>query len=169
MANLTTEFLGLEIKNPIVVGSSGLTATSDKIVALENAGAAAVVLKSLFEEEILREFEQLMGRNLMDMEDNLEFLDYYDYQLKEEAVKNTIRVIRDTKARAAIPVIASINCASNSEWVDIAIKLQEAGADALEINMNILPADREMLSVSIEDAYIDIIRRVKERVSIRSA
>ncbi len=166
MQNLETTYLGLPIKNPIVVGSSGLASTIGGIKKLANAGAAAIVLKSVFEEEIKAEAEQTIGQQLGVDDNNLEFYDYYDYQVKNEVLDNYVSLIREAKEAVDIPIIASINCSSYSEWVSFAHKLQEAGADAIELNIFKLPFGIKDEAADIEKVYFDIVRKVKERLSI---
>ncbi|MBS2212455.1 dihydroorotate dehydrogenase-like protein [Carboxylicivirga mesophila] len=166
MRNLETTYLGLPIKNPIVVGSSGLASTIGGIKKLAKAGAAAIVLKSVFEEEIKAEAEQTIGQQLGMDENNLEFYDYYDYQVKNEVLESYVSLIREAKESVDIPIIASINCTSYSEWVSFAHKIEEAGADAIELNIFKLPFGIKEEAGEIEKVYFDIVRKVKERLSI---
>ncbi|MCU4155709.1 dihydroorotate dehydrogenase-like protein [Carboxylicivirga sp. A043] len=166
MKDLKTTYLGLPIKNPIVVGSSGLASTIGGIKKLANAGAAAIVLKSVFEEEIKAEAEQTVGQQLGMDENNLEFYDYYDYQVKNEVLENYVSLIREAKEVVNIPIIASINCSSYSEWVSFANKIEDAGADAIELNIFKLPFGINDEAAAIEKVYFDIVRKVKERLSI---
>ncbi len=166
MQDLKTTYLGLPIKNPIVVGSSGLASTIGGIKKLANAGAAAIVLKSVFEEEIKAEAAQTIGQQLGMDENNLEFYDYYDYQVKNEVLESYVSLIREAKESVDIPIIASINCSSYSEWVSFARKLEDAGADAIELNIFKLPFGIKAEAAEIEKVYFDIVRKVKERLSI---
>ncbi|WP_439183457.1 dihydroorotate dehydrogenase-like protein [Carboxylicivirga taeanensis] len=166
MQNIETTYLGLPIKNPIVVGSSGLASTIGGIKKLAKAGAAAIVLKSVFEEEIKAEAEQTIGQQLGVDDNNLEFYDYYDYQVKNEVLENYVSLIREAKEVVDVPIIASINCSSYSEWVSFAQKVQDAGADALELNIFKLPFGIKEEAAAIEKVYFDIVRKVKERLTI---
>jgi len=166
MQKLETTYLGLPIKNPIVVGSSGLTTTIGGIKKLANAGAAAIVLKSVFEEEIKAEANQTIGQQLGVDENNLEFFDYYDYQVKNDVLDNYVALIREAKENVDIPIIASINCSSYSEWVSFANKIEDAGADGIELNIFKLPFDAKTEADVIEKVYFDIVRKVKERLRI---
>ncbi|MFT3738624.1 MAG: dihydroorotate dehydrogenase-like protein [Breznakibacter sp.] len=94
------------------------------------------------------------------------FFDYYDYQIKREVLEKYVSLISETKQRVKIPLVASINCMTSSEWVNFAVKLQEAGADALELNILKLPYDVKHNSLQIEDLYIQIIEKVRAKVSI---
>jgi dihydroorotate dehydrogenase (fumarate) len=167
MADLSTNYMGLVLKNPVIVGSCGLTSSVSKIKELEGAGAAAVVLKSLFEEEIILE----TGKNLdLAKADSLlytgysETLDYIDIHLKDDTLKKYLNLIRDCKREVLIPVIASINCTSNSEWISFAKKIEEAGADGLEINLFINPLDHS--TRDIEETSIAIVKSVLNGIRI---
>lgn len=166
MKNLQTTYLGIPISSPIVVGSCGLTSSPNTIQILAENGAGAVVLKSVFEEEILLDFEKNVVPNIGPMQNDLEFFDYYDYEIKHEVLQKYITLIAETKAKVKIPVIASINCSTSSEWISYALRVQEAGADALELNILKLPFDSKHSSAQIEDLYIHIIEKVRERVNI---
>jgi dihydroorotate dehydrogenase (fumarate) len=166
MRNLQTTYLGMPISTPVVVGSCGLTSSVQSIVNLAEHGAGAIVLKSVFEEEILLDYEHNVLPNIGPMQNDLEFFDYYDYEIKHEVLQKYVGIISDVKARVNIPVIASINCISSNEWVSYALRLQEAGADALELNILKLPFDEKHSSAQIEDLYIQIIEKVRQRLSI---
>lgn len=166
MKDLSTTYLGIPIKNPIVIGSSGLTSNVASIKKLADAGAAAIVLKSIFEEEIVAEAEQTIGQQLGVDENNLEFFDYYDYQLKHKALHDYIGLIAEVKKEVDIPIIASINCSSYSEWVSYAKKIEEAGADGIELNIFKLPFDTEASAESIEKVYFEIVDKIKQYINI---
>lgn len=165
MVNLETEYLGLKLKNPIIVGSSGLTSTPVQIKRLAEAGASAVVLKSIFEEEIAYEYE----KNIATKETGHEFFEYYDYfdyKIKEQNLEKYSRLIHQAKQETNIPIIASANAVSPSEWISYATKFEEAGADALEINAFILPSDPSKTGAEIEAKYFEIINQVLQYVKI---
>ena len=136
--SLSVNYLGLDLKNPIIIGSSGLTNSVEKIINLEKFGAGAVVLKSLFEEQILMEMGEIENQNYHDYP---EAHDYVRYYTKEKSTSDYLNLIKEAKESVNIPVIASINCVSNYEWNSFAKKIESAGADALEINVSILPSD----------------------------
>lgn len=166
MANLTTRFFGLELKTPIVIGSSGLSNSVEKIKLLAQNGAGAIVLKSVFEEEIYKEFQHEMDKQL-DVNDNLEYLDYFDYEIKNDRVKNYLNLITGAKqAGVDIPLVASINCSTSSDWVFFANKLAKAGADALELNLFVLPSDIERSAEKVREYYFSTIKKVIETVDI---
>jgi dihydroorotate dehydrogenase (fumarate) len=165
--DLTTSYLGLELKNPIIAGSSGLTSTLNGIVSLEEQGAGAVVLKSIFEEEILLDVDA----RLTEAEGNpviysglSETLDYIDLHIREENLKKYLQLIQDAKKAVSIPVIASINCISHEDWIHFTRRMEEAGADALELNVFLNPADFK--NKEFEKAYFRIIEKVLATVRI---
>jgi dihydroorotate dehydrogenase (fumarate) len=162
MIDLSTGYMGLTLKNPIIVGSSSLTSTTGQIKELEAAGAGAVVLKSIFEEQILMESRSLQSDHLAHTEE----YDYIREYTRRHNLDNYLRLLEDTKKQVSIPVIASINCLSASGWTSFAAKLQDAGADALELNMFIMPADYRQRGEDIEQIYFDIIDAVYDQVSL---
>ncbi|MCU4165854.1 dihydroorotate dehydrogenase-like protein [Carboxylicivirga caseinilyticus] len=166
MRNLSTTYLGIPIKNPIVIGSSGLASTIGGIKKLAEAGAAAIVLKSIFEEEIVAEAEQTIGQQLGVDDNNLEFFDYYDYQVKQETLEKYVSLINEAKEAVDIPIIASINCTSYSEWISYAKKFEEAGVDGIELNIFKLPYDVEASAESIEKIYFEIVEKVKHYIKV---
>jgi len=165
MADLSTHYLGLELKNPLIAGSSGLSRTVKGVKDLEDNGAGAVVLKSIFEEEIVYEYEDVL-KEASEEGVNLDQFDYYDYQIKDEKLTKYTRLISECKSGVSIPVIASINCVYSHEWIAFAKKLQDAGADALELNMFFLPSDFDRTTEEKERAYFQIIEKVQHIVSI---
>ncbi len=165
MADLSTRFLGLELKNPIVVGSSGLTNSIPQIKAFAEHGAGAVVLKSVFEEEVQFEYNQVMKEQGKPYYLH-EHLDYFDYEIKEQKLKDYIELIQEAKAVVDIPVIASINCVSLGDWVQFASRMEEAGADALELNLFLLPSDTNRTADDNYNFYINTVKTVLQKVNI---
>ena len=161
MIDLSTRYLGLELGNPIIVSSSGLTNSVEKITKLKEYGAGAVVLKSLFEEQIRYE-----AGTMADTSDYPEAADYVNYYTKNNSVEEYLQLISDAKSQSDIPVIASINCISGKDWLDFASNVQEANADALELNIFVLPADKSKKPGYYEEQYLDIAAKVKAHVSI---
>lgn len=166
MADLTTKYLGLTLRTPIIAGSCGLTNSVEDIKLHEEHGAGAVVLKSLFEEEIMLEMEQSMQQMNRPGTIYPEIYDFFDYDTVEDSVSKYLNLIRDLKKEVKIPVIASINCVSSDEWTAFAKRLQNAGADAIELNLFILPSDFTRNAEDNERVYFDIISKVKQEVSI---
>lgn len=167
MADLTTTFAGIKLKNPIIIGSSGLSDSLENIQELEKNGAAAVVLKSLFEEEILKEMNANLHRMSSDGFLYPETVEFYDfYETPEEATVKYLGQIQEAKKNLSIPVIASINCITASQWTYFPRQLVTAGADALELNIFVLPSDFNRSAEENERIYFDIIREVKKQVTI---
>lgn len=164
MADLSTKYLGLELKNPMIVGSSGLTNSLDKIKEAEKNEAGAVVLKSLFEEQILYNIHQAKNESIPS--NYPEAADYISNYTQTQQVDKYLKLIKDAKAATSIPVIASINCMSDTEWTSFASKIEAAGADALELNIFVLPSDNKHTGAENEKLYFDIIDKVLKEVSI---
>lgn len=166
MADLSVNYMGLKLRNPIIAASSGLTNSLNDIIEFEKKGAGAVVLKSIFEEEIRRELEKDLTS--MHMESFLypETMDYYDNYAEDDSLTNHLKLIREAKKAVKIPIIASINCVTAEKWPYYAQTLQDAGADALELNVFVLPSDFNKTSAENEQVYFDIIKEVKKHVKI---
>lgn len=163
--NTTTKYLGLELKNPIIVSSSKLTGSYEKVMECVENGAGAVVLKSLFEEQIITDIEAKLQNNEMYFW-YPEATDFVKGISKEHGVQEYIKLIKKVKANASIPVIASINCITSQEWPAFAKDLQDAGADAIELNIAIFPFDENVESKDIENLYLEIVKEVKSHVTI---
>lgn len=165
MAILTTHFFGLDLKSPVIVGSSGLSSSVEKIKLAEQNGAGAVVLKSVFEEEIYYEYQHEFEKQLIN--DNFEYLDYFDYEIKNNKVKEYLNLISGAKkAGVKIPIVASINCTTTSDWTYFASKLASAGADAIELNIFLLQSDINRDSQQIKKYHFDVINKVIAEVDI---
>ena len=163
--NLTTSYLGLNLKNPIIVGSSTFTGTVDGIVKCAKAGAGAVVLKSLFEEQILSDIKKEEGYTDL-YTSNVDAGLYMKNFLRGNEIAIYTNLIREAKKTVDIPIIASINCADKGEWTSFAKELQNAGADALELNIAVSPFDKDIASKNIEDEVVSIFNEVKKTVTI---
>lgn len=163
MKNLTTKYLGLELKNPIIAGSCGLTGSLEKIKELAGAGVGAVVLKSLFEEQIEAELKQNIDEYQTDYP---EAYDYVKQYTRDTAVTDYLTMIGDAKKHIDIPVIASLNCVCAAEWTSFAKKIESAGADGLEINISLLPSDPRKNCTDYEQVYFDVINQVTDGLSI---
>ncbi len=164
MAKLETSYLGLKLKNPIVVASSGLTNSVEKIKALEEAGAGAVILKSLFEEQINSEVSHLINRDPQNLYPEAE--DYIWNYTRQHSVEAHLDLVRQAKKVVNIPIIASINCVSSKEWTSFATEFEDAGADALELNLFYVPTGRHETAEEIEKLYIDVLTKVRKEVKI---
>jgi dihydroorotate dehydrogenase (fumarate) len=161
MIDLSTSYAGLKLKSPIIVSSSGLTHSVERIRRMAAAGAGAVVLKSLFEEQINHEIG-----NLAEGADYPEAGDYIRTYARENSLDGYLSVIRGAKEVADIPVIASINCMNSAEWIDFAKKIEDAGADALELNIYFLPLDKDKDPREYETAYLDLVSNVKKKTRL---
>ena len=165
MANLTTKYLGLELKSPIIAGSCGFTNSLENLIQIEKAGAGAVVLKSVFEEQIIHEVgKEILSQNLDFMYP--EAIEYMGNHIEIHRLNKYIQLIRDAKKNLSIPVIASINCSSAGEWTRYAKKIQEAGVDAIELNIFILPTNSKLNSDQYENQYFEILDQIKKHISI---
>ncbi|HVO75065.1 MAG TPA: dihydroorotate dehydrogenase-like protein [Ignavibacteriaceae bacterium] len=165
--DLSTSYLGLNLKNPIISSAGPISESIDNIKRLEDAGAAAVVLYSLFEEEIEHDSMELYQRTTEHEESFAEAPSYfpepYDFKIGPEEY---LEHIRKAKESADIPVIASLNGNSPGGWIDYAKKIQYAGADALELNIYRLAADPKKSGPEVEKSYLDIMRDIKMNVDI---
>lgn len=167
MTDLSTTYLGLSLKNPLVVSASPLSEDVGNIRRMEDAGAAAVVLHSLFEEQIDVESQQLDRYLSQGTESFAESLSYFPdltrYNLGPDGYLEHLRRI---KAAVDIPIIGSLNGVSTGGWITYARKIQEAGADALELNLYFIPTDPKMTGAQVEQMYVDLARDVKASVGI---
>lgn len=165
--DLRTKYLGMELKNPLLISACPLTQQVDSLRRLEEAGAAAAVLPSLFEEQI--EHEEVAMSDVQDFgtESFAESLTYFpepgDYRTGPQTY---LESIAEAKKAVSIPLIASLNGSSTGGWVRYAGMMQDAGADALELNIYFVAADLEMTSQDVESQYLDLLLAVKESVSI---
>jgi len=166
MTDFTTSYLGLQLKNPIIVGSSGLTDSVEKIIQLEAKGAAAVVLKSLFEEEIVMEMDETIHAMTNRHFVFPETMDYMETVIKANILSDYLELIRKSKSVVKIPVIASINCVSSQKWTYFAIEIEKAGADALELNLFFLPSDIKRGEMEVLMETLVIISQVKKSIRI---
>ncbi len=165
MADLRTRYLGLDLANPIVVASSGLTGSVEAVRRCAEAGAGAVVLKSIFEEQITHEVEGLYPPNDPGMV-HPEAYDYITHYGREHAVEQYLGLIEGARAVVAIPVIASIHCVSAGGWTDFAGRVEQAGAQALELNVYLPPTQMTQTADRLETTYFDIAREVKRHIRI---
>ena len=167
MIDLSTKYLGMNLKNPIIIGSCGLTDNIDSIIGFEKAGASAIVLKSLFEEEILQELQVNLKKMNSDLFMYPETVDYYEYlEAPKETPDKYLQLIKEAKKSLSIPVIASINCLSAGQWTYFPRKIEAAGADALELNLFIMPSDFNRSSEENEKVYFQIICEVRKQIKI---
>ncbi len=164
MINLSTKYMGLELKNPLIIASCDLTSKIEQIKKCEEKGAGAVVLKSLFEEQIETDTEELIGESWLS--DHTEAFEYVRGMSMANGPSTYLDLIKKAKEVTDIPIIASLNCVSSRWWTDYAKQLELSGADALELNISILPSDLKRNSEEIEKIYIEIIEKVKGEINL---
>jgi dihydroorotate dehydrogenase (fumarate) len=165
--NLTTNYLGMNLKNPIGASSSPLSHTVDSIRRLEDNGAAAVVMYSLFEEQIGFDSYYIDYHLTQGIESYAESISYFpDMRSYNVGPDEYMNLIRRAKEAVDIPIVGSLNGASVGGWTDYAALIEEAGADALELNVYYLPANPNVTGIEIEALYIDILSAVRQTVNI---
>ncbi len=167
MLDLSTPYMGLQLRSPLVVSANPLSEKLDNILAMEDAGAGAVVLFSLFEEQIRQEAAKL--EKVYNTTSNAFaeasgfFPDLEDYAV---GTSQYLEIIRQAKERVDIPIIASLNGVTPEGWIEYARDIEQAGADALEINVYFIPADIRMTAAEVEQRYLDIVRMVRKTIKI---
>ena len=181
MSDLSVKYMGLALKNPIIVGSSGLTNSIENLIEIEKADAGAVVIKSIFEEQILIESDKFLNstneklepmkkgfNDIMDKRnyDYLEALDYINNFAKENTLDKYLQFIVNAKKSISIPIIASINCVSPYDWHYFAKRIQNAGADAIELNIYLLPSNPLQEGSENEKVYFEIAKEVQKYITI---
>ncbi len=164
MADLSTTYMGLKLRNPIVAASSRLTSTPEKVLECEQAGAGAVVLKSLFEEQIESDTQGMIGN--MNVNEHADASDFFSGMGHNYYLVDYVKLVEDVKNRASIPVIASLNCVHPGRWLEYAKRFENVGADALELNVFVLPASVSLDGRQAEQPYFDILAQIKRAVGI---
>ena len=164
MIDLSTTYMGLPLRNPVVVSANPLTGTLEGVKQCAEAGAGAIVLRSLFEEQIAAETDA-MGRyaEYAGHGEAAEYLLGYGMEL---GPRDYLQLVREAKASVDVPVIPSLNCVSRERWVDYAGKLEAAGADAIELNIGLMPSHTTEEGPAVEELYCRILHEVKSRVTI---
>jgi dihydroorotate dehydrogenase (fumarate) len=182
MADLSTQYLGMKLKNPVIIGSSGLTGSVTEVKLAAASGAGALVLKSIFEEQILHEIDSYLdetgkskgnsfhkGYQSVLHEREYDYEEAYSYlkdHAKEQTLSKYLSFVEEAKKSVDIPVIASINCSTAYDWHYFARRIEEAGADALELNVFVLPSNTLKNSAENEKIYYDITEAVLKQVKI---
>lgn len=165
--DLTTTYLGLKLKSPLVPSASPLSKEIDKIKRMEDAGAGAVVMYSLFEEQLRQDRYELNQRLTQGTESFAEALTYFpepdEFHLGPEEYLNHICKAKET---VDIPIIASLNGTSVGGWTDYAKKIQDAGANAIELNIYYIPTNEHITGAEVERTYVDILKAVKSVITI---
>jgi dihydroorotate dehydrogenase (fumarate) len=160
MNNLSTSYMGLKLKNPIIISSSGLTNSVKDIIELEANGAGAIITKSLFEEEIILETNDNLNKMHASGFVYPETTEYFDFDRMEDTVSNYLKFLSDSKKSVSIPIIASINCVTSEGWPDFAKRIEETGVDGLELNIFNLPSNFNSDDDSNERVYFEIIDKI---------
>jgi dihydroorotate dehydrogenase (fumarate) len=164
MIDLTTRYMGLELKNPVVVSSCGLTKSLQGVQKCAEAGAGAIVLKSLFEEEIVAEIAELTQKaESVNHTEAVEYLQGYGRVLGS---RDYLNLVRDAKKTVGVPIIASVNCVTDERWPEYAKQLLEAGADGLEVNIGFLPNTAKVTGSEVEERYERILYAVRTQVDL---
>lgn len=167
MTDLSTTYLGLKLKNPLVASASPLSKKVDTVKQLEDAGVSAIVMYSLFEEQITHESQALDYFLNRGSESYAEAMTYFpemeDYNIGPDSY---LKLVGKIKQSVDIPVIGSLNGVSTGGWVDYAKKIEQAGADALELNIYYIPTDVKIVSKELEDAQVELVASVKKQLNI---
>lgn len=161
MANISIESGGLALKSPIIISSSGLTKSLDKVREYASAGAGAVILKSLFEEQINMDCSYIHSSS-----DYTESLDYISTYVRSQELYSYIDNLRALKQGTDIPILASINCTKNDSWIEFASNIAMAGADGIEVNFMEVETDIMASPTDVENRYVDIISKLSKTISI---
>ena len=165
--DLSTEYMGLKLKHPIIASASPLSETLQGVKQLEDAGAAAIVMYSLFEEQIRKEneaFDFFLDSGTDSFAESLNFFPHIDRAPK--GPETYLNLLRKAVEATDIPIIGSLNGITNAGWIDFARQIQQAGASALELNVYFIPTDLDLTSAAVEERYIDILTAVKQAVTI---
>ncbi len=167
MPDLSTKYMGLSLRTPLVVSANPLSQKIENIVAMEDAGAGAVVMFSLFEEQIRREAERVELIDSLTTNASAES-SYFFPELQDYAIgtEKYLDLIRKAKERVDMPIIASLNGVTPEGWIEYAREIEQAGADGLEMNIYFIPADINMTSEAVEQRYVEIVRMIRKTISI---
>ncbi len=163
MADISTMYMGMRLSSPIIVSSSGLSKNIEQVINAAGYGAGAIVLKSLFEEQIRHEAGKAIAETTHHYPEAEDYIRNYS---RHNSVAEYVQLIKNVKHEVIIPVIASINCVTNHEWIGYAKDIEQAGADAIELNMYIVPTDLNQKPGEMEQKYFDIVEDLQKEVSI---
>ncbi len=167
MPDLTTTYLGLQLKNPLVASASPLSKKMDSVRRIEDAGAAALVMYSLFEEQITHDSQELDHYLERGTHSFAESLSYFpDLNYLNLGTEPYLEHLHKIKQEVSIPVIGSLNGISSGGWVEYAHRIEQAGADALELNIYYLPTDPDITGAELEDDYVQLVRDVRAKVKL---
>jgi dihydroorotate dehydrogenase (fumarate) len=167
MASLKTTYMGLELKNPVIIGANNIVTNIDNLIKIEKAGAAAIVYKSLFEEQVQLENLQLYEQRTEYEERNAEMVTLFPWSKSESAgPEEHLIYLKTAKEAVSIPVFASLNAIHKSSWIEYAIKIQETGVDGIELNFYSAPEKFQDERENIEKIQLDIFREVRKVLRI---
>lgn len=167
MADLRTKYMGLELRSPVIVGANNLVKNTDNLKRIEEAGAGAVVYKSLFEEQVLLENLDLAERKAEFEDRYAEMLKIFpDVKTANSEIENHLDALRRAKNAVSIPVFASLNAVYDESWVDYAVKIAATGVDGLELNFYTVPEKFNTDSLDIESRQVAIMKKVRSVVSV---
>ena len=164
MTDISAKYLGLTLSSPVIAGSSDFTSSAAKVAEMANAGAGAVVLKSVFEEQILMEIDAQRTNNMFNTYTDTE--NYVSFYTRQHEVQQYLDLINDSKKQVKIPVIASVHCSTNDSWVKFAKDIERAGADAIELNIFILPYNVNETDQDISRRYMEIVDAVRQNTNL---
>jgi dihydroorotate dehydrogenase (fumarate) len=164
MADLNVKYMGLSLRNPVIVGSSSMTGDLNKLKQIDEAGAGGIVLKSIFEEQIMSEVKDLHDKSQSAY--HPEALDYINSIGTYHSRNEYLKLIETAKKTVSVPVIASLNCVSREKWIDYAAEIEKAGADAIELNMYIIPKNPKEDANTVENRYFDIHDAIRDLVKV---
>jgi len=162
MENISVNYMGMSLKSPVIAASSGLTTQLDKIESFEKAEVGAIVVKSLFEEQIVNEADFLKSRS----SDYPESADYLHHYIRQYSIEKYLNLLKEIKSKISVPVIASINCYSKGEWVSYAKEIEQTGVDGIELNIYSLPLNVHKTSTEIEKDYLEVVGNVTKMIKI---
>jgi len=168
MVDISADYMGLKLRSPLVASSCGLTSSLKNLRIFEENGVGAVILKSIYEEEIIHYTKVSITRMLSSGFIYPEAMDYFEFEFDQikDPLSDYLNLIRNAKAELTIPIIASINCLNAEGWLDYAQKIEQAGADALELNLFILPSDFTRTGQDNEAIYFDVVSKILSKVTI---
>ncbi|MBN2430803.1 MAG: dihydroorotate dehydrogenase-like protein [Acidobacteria bacterium] len=164
MPDLSVTYMGLKLRNPVIAASSSLSKSLDGVKRLADTGVGAIVLKSMFEEQIMAETEQVASHAQSAW--HSEAMEYVQNMGMDLGPRDYLRVIEEAKKAVDTPIIASLNCFSTRWWADYAKKLEVAGADAIELNVSFVISDPRVGCSQVEDQYVSILEKVNDRVEL---
>ncbi|MFH1121836.1 MAG: dihydroorotate dehydrogenase-like protein [Bacteroidota bacterium] len=164
MTDISTKYLGFNLSSPVIAGSSDFTSSAARVVEMANAGAGAVVLKSVFEEQILMEIDAQRTNNMFNTYTDAE--NYISFYTRQHEVQSYLDLIRDSKKQVDIPVVASVHCSGNDSWVAFSKDIERAGADAIELNIFIMPSNVNETDNLISGRYLEIVESVRKNTSL---